>query len=120
TAGPLDFHMPVASADGHKIYTIGVQLRGELVRYDAKARQFQPVLSGIWAEQLDFSRDGRWAAYVVYPEGSLWRSKLDGSERLQLTFPPMQVVTPRWSPDGKRIVFSAATPGKPNNIYSVA
>ena len=27
TAGPLDFHVPVPSADGHKIYVIGVQLR---------------------------------------------------------------------------------------------
>jgi len=120
TSGPLDFHMPVSSTDGRKIYVIGVQSRGELVRYDAKSRQFQPFLSAIWAEQLDFSRDGRWVAYVLYPEGSLWRSKLDGSERLQLTFPPAQVLAPRWSPDGKRIVFSDMPPGKPTKIYSVA
>ena len=126
TTGPLDFHMPVPSANGHKIYVIGAQLRAELVRYDAKSRQFQPFLSAIWAEQLDFSRDRRWVAYVLYPEGSLWRSRLDGSEQLQLTFPPMQILTPRWFPDGKRIVFSAAltpellSPGKPYQIYSVA
>ena len=91
TTGPLDFYMPVSSVDGHKLYVIGVQKRGELVRYDAKSGQFRPFLSSIWAEQLDFSRDGRWVAYVLYPEGSLWRSKLDGSERLQLTFAPAQV-----------------------------
>jgi Tol biopolymer transport system component len=112
--------MPVPSADGRKLYVIGVQQRGELVRYDAKSRQFQPFLSAIWAEQLDFSRDGRWVSYVLYPEGSLWRSKLDGSERLQLSFPPAQVVTARWSPDGKRIAFLAGTLGQPNKIYSVA
>ena len=124
-ANPIDcraagFHTPVPSADGRKVYAIGVQQRGELVRYDAKARQFHSFLSGIWAEQLNFSRDGRLVAYVLYPDGSLWRSNIDGSERLQLTFPPVQAASPRWSPDGKRIVFSTRTPGNPFKIYSVA
>jgi Tol biopolymer transport system component len=120
TSGPLDFHMPVPSPDGKKIFAIGVQLRGELTRYDPASRQFQPYLSGIWAEQLDFSRDGQWVAYVLYPEGTLWKCRLDGSERLQLTFAPMNAVEPRWSPDGKQIVFSASVPGGPQRIYVVA
>jgi serine/threonine protein kinase len=120
TSGPFDFHMPVPDPNGHKLYVFGVQQRGELVRYDAKSRQFQPYLSAIGAEQLDFSADGKWVTYTLYPEGSLWRSKLDGSERLQLTFPPAQAVAPRWSPDGKRIAFSIRMAGKPENIYSVS
>jgi Tol biopolymer transport system component len=120
TSGPLDFTLPVPSPDGKKIFAIGVQLRGELTRYDSASRQFQPYLSGIWAEQLDFLRDGQWVAYILYPEGTLWRSRLDGSERLQLTFPPMNAAEPRWSPDGKQIVFSASVPGGPQRIYVVA
>jgi serine/threonine protein kinase/Tol biopolymer transport system component len=120
TSGPLDFRLPVASPDGKKIFAIGVQLRGELTRYDSASRQFQPYLSGISAEQLDFSRDGRWVAYILYPEGTLWRSRLDASDRLQLTFPPMNAIEPRWSPDGKQIVFSANVPGGPQRIYVVA
>jgi serine/threonine protein kinase/Tol biopolymer transport system component len=119
TTGPLDFHIPVTSADGHKLYVIGVQLRGELVHYDAKSRQFQPFLSGIWAEQLNFSLNGQSVAYILYPEGSLWRSKLDGSERLQLTTPPVLAAWPRWSPDGTRIAYAASAPGNPQKIYSV-
>jgi Tol biopolymer transport system component len=112
--------MPVPDSNGHKLYVFGVQQRGELVRYDAKSRQFQPFLSAIGAEQVDISTDGQWVTYTLYPEGSLWRSKLDGSERLQLTRPPAQAIAPRWSPDGKRIAFSISMAGKPQNIYSLS
>jgi len=120
TTGPMNLGRPVPSKDGKKLFAIGGLPRGQLVRYDSKSQEFLPYLSGISAEGVDFSRDGAWVAYVVFPEGTLWRSKLDGSERLQLSFPPMQAGLPRWSPDGKRIVFMATTPGKPMKIYSVS
>jgi|SRR5579863_3494925 len=69
---------------------------------------------------LNFSRDGKWIAYVAYPEGTIWRSKVDGSDRLQLTFPPLYALEPRWSPDGSRIAFMAVEPGKPWSIYLIS
>ncbi len=120
TVGPLNFLSPVPSVDGKKLFVIGSQVRGELVRYDLKTRQFTPYLSGISAEGVDFTRDGNWVTYEVFPESTLWRSKVDGSERLQLTFPPMQVGLPRWSPDGKRIAFMGQLPGKPQKVYIIS
>ena len=73
------------------------------------------------ARLLDFTSDGQWVVYVTYPEGSLWRSRVDGSDRLRLTFPPMRANLPRWSPDGKRIAFGGwATPGRPSKVYLVS
>ena len=120
TTGPLSYSMPVPSADGKKLFAIGSQLRGELARFNQKTQQFEPYLSGISAEGVDFSRDGQWVTYTSYPEGSLWRSKADGSDRLRLTFPPVQAFLPRWSPDQKQIVFMAALPGKPLKNYLVS
>ena len=107
TAGPLNFESPLLSTDGKKIFAIGGSSRAEVIRYDSISGQFVPYFSGISAEGLTFSRDGQWVAYTSYPDGTLWRSKMDGSERLQLTFPPLKVLLPRWSPDGKQIAFNA-------------
>jgi DNA-binding winged helix-turn-helix (wHTH) protein/Tol biopolymer transport system component len=120
TAGPLDFRFPLPSKDGKEIFAIGTSRRTELFRFDAHTSQFAPFLSGISAEHVAFSRDGQWVTYIIYPEGTLWRCRVDGSERIQLTFPPLQVVLPRWSPDGKQIAFNAKLPGKSWNIYLIS
>jgi len=120
TAGPMSFSLPLPSKDGKKLFTLGVQQRGELVRYDSKSRQFEPYLGGISATGVAFSRAGDQVAYVSYPEGTVWKSKADASQRLQLTFPPLEAMLPRWSPDGKQIVFMGREPGRAWRIYVVA
>jgi eukaryotic-like serine/threonine-protein kinase len=120
TAGPLAFLFPVPGNDGKKLFVVGQQLRFELQRYDQNARHFLPYLSGISAGELDFTRDGRWLTYVSYPDHTLWRRNLDDSERAQLTYPPLQVHLPRWSPDGKQIAFMAAQPGQPWKLYLIS
>jgi eukaryotic-like serine/threonine-protein kinase len=119
TAGPLNYYSPVPSVDGKRLFVVGSQPRGELLRLDSKTQQFVPYLSGLSIEGLDFSKDGESVAYVSFPEGSLWRCKVDGREQVQLTFPSMHVFLPRWSADGKQIAFAAITLGKFQNIYLI-
>ncbi len=98
---------------------MGAQTKGEMERFDAKSGQFAPYLSGISASGVGFSRDGHWVAYVTghwvayvtYPEGILWRSRMDGSDKLQLTRPPLVVYGVDWSADDKKIAFDAFDPG---------
>jgi Tol biopolymer transport system component/DNA-binding winged helix-turn-helix (wHTH) protein len=114
------FGYPVPSPDGKKLYALGTQSRAELVRLDRGLKKFVPYLSGISASEASRSRDGQWVAYVSFPELTLWRSKADGTEKRQLTFPPFQVVRPRWSPDGARIAFTDVRPGKTWKIYVIS
>jgi Tol biopolymer transport system component len=120
TTGQSLMYAPVPSRDGKKLFAIQGAALGELVRFDAKSQQFLPYLSGMSAIQLGFSKDEQWVAYASYPDETLWRSKVDGTERLQLTSPPMAVLQPQWSPDGKQIAFSASLPGKPFHVYIVS
>ena len=119
TAGPTSAGTPVPSTDSRKLFVTTARA-GELVRYDSASQEFAPYFSGISATGVTVSPDGKWATYVAYPQHTLWRSKADGSEPLQLTFPPLYVLQPRWSPDGKQIAFAALEPGKPWSIYVIS
>jgi Tol biopolymer transport system component len=119
TAGPLNFYSPQPSLDGKSIYVIGEQPRAELVRFDVKSGQFSPYLEGISARSVSFSRDGQWVSYVSYPEGSLWRCLIDGSEKMQLTSAPLRIEAAQWSPDGREIAISASEPGIHPRLYLV-
>jgi Tol biopolymer transport system component/DNA-binding winged helix-turn-helix (wHTH) protein len=120
TTGPMNVSSPLPSRDGKKLFALGEIPGGEWLRYDPRSHDLRPYLAGISAWWLDFSKDGKWITYDSLPERTLWRSKLDGSERLQLTFPPMRALYPRWSHDGKQIAFMGNPPGKAHlNIYLV-
>jgi Tol biopolymer transport system component len=120
TTGPIAFTSFAMGPDGKKLFAAGALPRGELTRYDPITRQMTPYLSGISAGEVAFSRDGNWVAYVSYPENVVWRSRLDGSEKMQLTYPSMAATLPRWSPDGTQIAYIGAQWGKPWKIYLVS
>jgi tRNA(fMet)-specific endonuclease VapC len=78
-----------------------------------------PHNGGLSAADLAFSGDGRWQAWIAFPEGTLWRARADGSERQQLTTPPLRAYLPRFSPDGQRIVFLGRNPDESGNSVRV-
>lgn len=110
---------PRFSADGKRLLFVGHRELRELVRYDTERKLFVPYLGGIPARHLAFSADGQWVVYHSTIDGTLWRSRLDGSEKLQLTFPPMTALHSSWSPDGKTIVFQGGLPGQRGTLYTV-
>ena len=105
TNGPLPYSLPIPSRDGKQIFVLGTKQRGELVRYDMKSHEFVPFLQGISVTDPTFSRDGKWVAYLSYPEHTVWRSRSDGTERMQLTFAPTDARFPAISPDGTKVAF---------------
>jgi serine/threonine protein kinase/Tol biopolymer transport system component len=114
TNGPLSYGAPLLSRDGKKIFAIGYQNRGELIRYDSASKQFMPFLNGISATDVIYSLDRQWLIYVSYPGHDLWRCRADGTNCVQMTYPPILVYLPDISPDGNKVGFLAMDPKRRN------
>ncbi len=54
------------------------------------------------------------------PKGICGAGRTDGSERMQLTRPPVHALYPAWSPDGKRIAFEGNSPGMLTRVYVIS
>ena len=118
STGPSNYICAMPSRAGKQIFATGEQAQAELTRYDAASGQFVPFLGGLPAEHVSFSRDGQWVAYVTYPDGEVWRSKVDGSQKLKLAS-GMRALVVDWSPDGKQISFVARQPTVALHVISV-
>ncbi|HSY01222.1 MAG TPA: winged helix-turn-helix domain-containing protein [Acidobacteriaceae bacterium] len=120
TNGPLDYRGPITERNGRRTFFVGLDSQSELLRYDRSASLFVPDSGGLSnAKRVEFSRDGNWVAWIRQDDGSLWRSRADGTGRLQLTGRPMEVFMVHWSPDARQLVMMARQPGKPWKMYTV-
>lgn len=91
----------------------------ELLRFNPATRDFSPFLPGIAAKDVNFSRDGRWIAYVGSQGKSLWISNADGNQKRQVNFRATEMELPRWSPDGHWIAVMAKLSNRPWRIFLV-
>jgi len=107
TNGPTSFSEPVISPDGKRIFATGLQSKLYVARQDRPGQFSRAPLPP--AADLAYSHDGKWVAYIGVGL-TLWRSRVDGSERSQLTTSPLLVLRPRWSPDDKKILLMARHP----------
>jgi len=119
TNGPLRFEAPITERNGSRIFFLGLDTQSELLRFSGERKEFVPENNFLsQANRLDFSLDRQWVAWTDTP-GRLWRARVDGSERLQLTPDSMQVFLAHWSPDGQTLALMAREPGQAWHLYSV-
>ena len=119
TNGPLSFEAPVPGRTGHRIFFLGLDTQAELLSYNAARKEFVPENNFLSpASRVTYSRDRQWVAWTD-AQGRLWRARVDGSEKIQLTPDALQVFLAHWSPDGKQLALMAREPGMAWKLYSV-
>jgi Tol biopolymer transport system component/DNA-binding winged helix-turn-helix (wHTH) protein len=120
TNGPLDNEAPSTSPGSHRIYFIGVNSQIELLHALPRSSVFTALDQDLSAADLaEYSPDGQWVAWINASDGSLWRSRVNGSGRIELTTPPLRIFGMKWSPDDKRLALMAEEPGKPWKLYLI-
>jgi len=82
-----------------RLYVVGEELRGSYST-SISVHAVCSVLRRVSGEMADFSHDGQWIRMWL-PERNLWRSRVDGTERLQTDFPPVITRVPRGRPTAR-------------------
>jgi Tol biopolymer transport system component/DNA-binding winged helix-turn-helix (wHTH) protein len=120
TNGPLNYEAPSTSPGSHRIYFVGENAQIELLHALPGSSAFIALEQNLSAADLaEYSSDGQWVAWLNAADSSLWRSRIDGSERVELTTPPLRIFTMKWSPDNRRLALMAKEPGMPWKLYLI-
>jgi len=117
THGPDSLHVHVPTQTGSRVFAFSFRSNRELQKIEPRSHHAEPLILNANAEVASVSPDGHLALYIDRPDGSLWRSSVDGAQRLRLTTPPLVASAPHWSRDGKQILFTGVRPGFLRQIY---
>lgn len=103
TGNQIEIQAYAPARDSKSLFMLGLLQQGAMQVLDPEAKRFVPFLNGLDALEFSISRDRQWMVFTEYPTLNLWKSRLDGTDRVQLTNSPAYWA--RWSPDGKTIVY---------------
>ena len=103
TGNQVSIQASTPAHDSKSLFVIGRLDQGAMQVLDLQTKRFVPYLNGFSALQFVISPDRQWMAYTEYPTMNLWKSRIDGSDPVQLTHSP--AFWDQWSPDGKLIAY---------------
>ena len=120
TMGPIAFDHPNAIPNSNRILAIGSHNEYQLLRIDPRNNAKTAMLAESGATDMDFSLDGQWVVYAARENGTLWKSRIDGSGKVQLTAGATGAFAPHWSPDQKQILFTGFLLDRQPRLYVVS
>src|SRR5258708_24897557 len=116
----MAFDHPTASGGGSSVFAIGSHNEYQLLRIDTKTLTKTAMLAESGATDMDFSLDGQWVIYAARENGALWKSRMDGNNRMQWIAGATGAFAPHWSPDQKQILFTGFLLDKQPRLYVVS
>ena len=104
TGNQISILASAPSRDSRGLFVLSRMDEGAMRAYDPRTKKLAPYLDDLSMLAFVTSPDRQWMAYTEYPSRHLWKSRPDGSEKLQLT--NSYSVMEQWSPDGKWLAYS--------------
>jgi Tol biopolymer transport system component/DNA-binding winged helix-turn-helix (wHTH) protein len=120
TSGPDSLHVAIPAQVGSRVFAFSFRSHRELEKIDPLTEQASMLGLDTAVSQASISPDNQTLVYSSRPDDSLWCSRSDGSSRIPLTSAPLRGRAPRWSPDGKKILFTGVREGQANDIYLIS
>jgi TolB protein len=125
TSGDRDDLQPAFSADGRSVYFVRARAAGDRVEPGDVFSSFEPNEGDIWVVDIatrverklidnayspDISPDGQAIAFDARRDGQqrIYRATMTGQQEQRVTSDSSEAIhhiRPRWSPDGKRLVY---------------
>jgi hypothetical protein len=121
TNGPLNYTSPAAGRDG-QIFLQGVDSVApvEEQEFDPSQMRFLSRTDFLQeAVRIVFSLDHQWVAWTDV-RGHLWRARVDGTEKLQLTSDSILVLNASWSTDNRTLAIMAKYPNQGWQIFWIS
>ncbi len=121
TNGPLNYTSPAAGRD-EQVFLQGVDSIApvEEQEFDPSQGRFLPRTDFLQeAVRIVFSLDHQWVAWTDV-RGHLWRARVDGTEKLQLTSDSILVLNASWSTDNRTLAVMAAYPNQGWQIFWIS
>jgi Tol biopolymer transport system component len=120
TRGPDSLHVSIPAQTGSRVFAFSLRSHRELKKFDPQTNGSTFLMPNIRADEAVVSPDGHSLLYIDRPDGSLWLSRMDTNKQLRLTNAPLVTAAPRWSRDGKKILFTGVQPGQARQIYMLS
>ena len=117
TRGPDSLHVSIPAQTGSRVFAFSLRSHRELKKIDPRTDGSIFLTPNIRADEAVVSPDGKSLLYIDRPDGSLWLSQMYASKQLRLTNAPLVAAAPRWTHDGKQILFTGVQPGRARQIY---
>ncbi len=100
-----------------------VRKPGDLYVADVDGKNSRLILSGFDSPSYEFSPDGRWIAYSQKDNdfnGDVWIVPVDGSSTpVNISRHPKNDYSPKWSPDGRILVFTGVRDSDTTDLHYV-
>jgi Tol biopolymer transport system component/DNA-binding winged helix-turn-helix (wHTH) protein len=105
-----------AHVAGNSVFFYAGRYRDQVLSFSVTDGRLVPLSPEGFSEP-EYSRDGRWIAFVDMNTGAVWKDDVVTSQRVRITPEAFNSAFPRWSPDGTTVAAVSSRIGELPSVW---